>query len=235
MVKKHIHKKENEGQSSSKQTILGVSALLIVLLVVSVITQGFGVFSCNLITGCAVKETQMNQEVVDDTLDFVNEVLLEGQARAQLINIVEESGTYRMFMNIEGEEADLYVTNDGNLIFFQPINVQEIRTAMLMEQEAPVQEVNVEYSQESLNNFAQCLTDAGAIFYGADWCGFCQQQKDLFGSAIEYLNHVECTIEQEVCQEAGVQAYPSWFINGEMQSGMKSLPALASLTGCSLE
>ena len=40
---------------------------------------------------------------------------------------------------------------------------------------------------------AQCITDSGAQFYGADWCPHCQEQKLLFGNAVKKLPYVECT------------------------------------------
>ncbi len=40
---------------------------------------------------------------------------------------------------------------------------------------------------------AQCITDSGAKFYGADWCSHCQEQKLMFGNAVKKLPYVECT------------------------------------------
>jgi hypothetical protein len=37
--------------------------------------------------------------------------------------------------------------------------------------------------------FAQCLSDKGAVFYGAFWCTHCKSQKQMFGApAVKKLN-----------------------------------------------
>ena len=51
------------------------------------------------------------------------------------------------------------------------------------------------YSVYSINkpglydNFAKCLTEKGAVMYGAmDWCKFTQAQKAMFGKSFKYIN-----------------------------------------------
>lgn len=85
----------------------------------------------------------------------------------------------------------------------------------------------------SAEALAKCLTDSGAELYGAYWCPHCQQQKDLFGDAVEYVPYIECTTEQEKCSNAGIRAYPTWkFADGSEAVGGQSLENLASLSGC---
>tara|TARA_Y100000310_G_C20320107_1_gene640340 strand:+ start:277 stop:639 length:363 start_codon:yes stop_codon:yes gene_type:complete len=45
---------------------------------------------------------------------------------------------------------------------------------------------------DSLEQFAACLTENGATMYGAEWCGRCKTQKEMFGSAFEKVDYVEC-------------------------------------------
>ncbi|MEK9176664.1 MAG: hypothetical protein AAB923_00015, partial [Patescibacteria group bacterium] len=42
----------------------------------------------------------------------------------------------------------------------------------------------------SLDGFAQCLKDNGAVFCGAYWCPHCQNQKKLFGTSAALLPFV---------------------------------------------
>jgi hypothetical protein len=87
---------------------------------------------------------------------------------------------------------------------------------------------------DKLVNLAKCLTEKGTIMYGASWCGHCANQKAMFGDAFQYVTYVECdTTGKEACDAAGVQAYPTWFINGEKQEGEIPLETLAGVTGCS--
>ena len=85
--------------------------------------------------------------------------------------------------------------------------------------------------------FAQCLTDNGAIFYGSDTCGHCLDQKEMFGTAISSVNYVNCQFNIEACTSANIMYYPTWKVDGEPlgDSGVKSFDVLAEATGCELE
>src|SRR3989344_5960179 len=66
-----------------------------------------------------------------------------------------------------------------------------------------------------LDTFATCLTDKGAIFYGAFWCPHCQAQKKLFGRSQRLLLYVECSTpdakgQLQVCKDKNIQSYPTW-------------------------
>lgn len=86
---------------------------------------------------------------------------------------------------------------------------------------------------DDVEGLAKCLSDSGAKLYGAYWCPHCQEQKDMFGEAAEYLPYVECTEEAEACASAGIQGYPSWILaDGTVLLGGQSLETLAEATGC---
>ncbi|HEY9741737.1 MAG TPA: vitamin K epoxide reductase family protein [Coleofasciculaceae cyanobacterium] len=84
---------------------------------------------------------------------------------------------------------------------------------------------------------ARHLKQVGAKSYMAYWCPHCYEQKQLFGKeAVSELDAVECAGDAkkgqpQVCKDAGVQAFPSWKINGQLTSGIKTLEELADLTG----
>ncbi len=88
------------------------------------------------------------------------------------------------------------------------------------------------------DDFAQCLTDNGAVFYGSFECPHCTTQKNLFGNSMKFVNYVECgplggPIRQE-CRDAEITAYPTWIINGSQYLGTQELTRLGELTNCSL-
>jgi uncharacterized membrane protein/glutaredoxin len=84
---------------------------------------------------------------------------------------------------------------------------------------------------------ARHLKQAGAIEYVAYWCPHCYEQKQLFGKeAVQELEVIECAADSpkgqpQVCAAAGIQGFPSWKINGQLTSGVKTLEELAELTG----
>lgn len=85
------------------------------------------------------------------------------------------------------------------------------------------------------DEFAQCLTDNGAIMYGTDWCPHCKDQKEMFGSSFENVNYVNCDRATAVCQQKGVEGFPTWIFNDEKSiTGTQELSTLAAETGCQL-
>ncbi len=86
--------------------------------------------------------------------------------------------------------------------------------------------------------FTQCLTDSNVTYYGAFWCPNCQEQERLFGRSKRFINYVECSTPQRtqkaVCNEAGIEAYPTWDIDGFRVQGVQPLESLALATSCEL-
>ncbi len=88
-------------------------------------------------------------------------------------------------------------------------------------------------SDLKLQAFAKCLTEKGAVMYGAYWCPHCQNQKKLFGGAFSYVNYVECTKDPKKCEAAQVKGYPTWtFKNGQRIEGEASFAALSEKSSC---
>ena len=84
------------------------------------------------------------------------------------------------------------------------------------------------------DEFAKCITEAGATKYGTNWCTYCKQQKDLFGKSFKYVNYINCDYNKDECISNGVSGYPTWKINEENYPGVQSLERLSQLTGCEL-
>ena len=87
------------------------------------------------------------------------------------------------------------------------------------------------------DTFAQCITDAGAKFYGAYWCSHCKEQKELFKNS-KKLPYIECSTtdgqgQTKECLDAGITGYPTWiFADGSQGNGKQTFEALSERTGC---
>lgn len=57
------------------------------------------------------------EDAVERAMNFINQVALKGQTTASLLEVNEESGLYKIHIEIEGEEYGSYVTKDGKLLF----------------------------------------------------------------------------------------------------------------------
>lgn len=86
----------------------------------------------------------------------------------------------------------------------------------------------------NLDKFSECLSEKGATLYVSTYCGHCQNQKEMFGDSLKHLDLVECTKNQQLCQDVGIKGVPSWIINGVLYTGVQPLEKLAELTNCSL-
>ena len=90
------------------------------------------------------------------------------------------------------------------------------------------------------DDFATCLKDEGAVFYGAFWCPHCIAQKALFGTSASLLPYVECSTsdgsgQTQACIDKGITAYPTWeFSDLSRLVGQLSLAQLAEKTSCEL-
>lgn len=91
------------------------------------------------------------------------------------------------------------------------------------------------------DNFAQCIKDSGATFYGAFWCPHCQSQKTLFGKSAKNLPYQECSTpdgrgQNDICTEKDIQGYPTWeFADGSRRGGTLSIEELAEITSCEVD
>jgi thiol-disulfide isomerase/thioredoxin len=90
------------------------------------------------------------------------------------------------------------------------------------------------------DEFATCLKDKGAVFYGAFWCSHCNSEKRLFGSSEKLLPYVECSTpdaqdQTQICKDKKIEGYPTWiFADGTRLAGETSFATLAEKTSCEL-
>jgi hypothetical protein len=88
--------------------------VLILLLIIVAATSGF---SPTFTTGNSVAETAVN---------FINTNLLQGGATAELGEVSSASGVYKANLIIQGQPAEVYITKDGKLMFFQAIPLEPV-------------------------------------------------------------------------------------------------------------
>ncbi|MGV8142397.1 MAG: hypothetical protein ACP5NS_02050 [Candidatus Pacearchaeota archaeon] len=99
---------------------------------------------------------------------------------------------------------------------------------------------NSSTSQDSVDNFAKCLTEKGAVMYGAFWCPHCAKTKKNFGESFNYINYVECdprgdNEQAELCISKSIDKYDTWeFADGSRLISEPSFELLSEKTGCSV-
>lgn len=79
------------------------------------------------------------------------------------------------------------------------------------------------------DDFAKCLTEKGAVMYGAiEWCKYTQGQAAMFGKSFKYIDYRD---ESEL---PGIRTRPTWVIDGKWYEKVQSFETLAIATGCEI-
>lgn len=91
-----------------------------------------------------------------------------------------------------------------------------------------------EETEGASEEFAQCLTEKGAVMYGTEWCSHCKAQKERFGEFFEFVDYIDCDLNKEKCNAEKISGYPTWKIMGQSFPGGKTLEELSELSGCML-
>ncbi len=107
----HTHKKKVKVDLWKMATVVLALALVVVL-------------TLQFISGGELTK----EEAGVQTVQFVNQNLLQGQAVAKLESVTEEGDLYNVKLTISGQEVDSYVTKDGELFFPQGMKTSEIIT-----------------------------------------------------------------------------------------------------------
>ena len=80
---------------------------------------------------------------------------------------------------------------------------------------------------------AKHLTEQGVVEYGAFWCNHCKKQKEMFGSAFQYMTYIESSTpdgkgQTEAAKAANITGYPTWvFPDGSRVVGVMTYEQLA--------
>jgi len=78
------------------------------------------------------------------------------------------------------------------------------------------------------DDFAKCLTEQGAVMYGASFCKYTHGQKGMFGNSMKYVDYRDFT------EDPNVKLTPTWKIDGKYYENAQSFEKLSKLTGCSI-
>ncbi|MAG91249.1 hypothetical protein CMO83_01070 [Candidatus Woesearchaeota archaeon] len=80
------------------------------------------------------------------------------------------------------------------------------------------------------DGFAKCLTEKGAVMYGAmDWCQYTQAQKGMFGKSFDEIEY------HEYQDLPGIKKTPTWVYQDKWYENVQSFESLAAITGCKLQ
>ncbi|MEW6062827.1 MAG: hypothetical protein AB1571_00440 [Nanoarchaeota archaeon] len=77
------------------------------------------------------------------------------------------------------------------------------------------------------DDFAKCLTEKGAVMYGAiEWCKYTKAQAAMFGKSFKYINY------KNYKEGQNIKITPTWIMNNEIYEGLQSFDRLSAISGC---
>src|SRR3989338_339561 len=117
----HEEPKEEKGMFKEVSTWKALTGIVLILLLLSVFTQGFNFIKGEGVTGAAISQGDAETQA----LAFVNDNLLQPPFVAQVTSTEEIGSLYKIKFSIAGEEVDSYMTKDGSLFFPQGFNPQK--------------------------------------------------------------------------------------------------------------
>ncbi len=114
------------------------------------------------------------EDASEKAINFINAVALNGQTVASLSEITEESGLYKISINIENEEYMFYISKDGKILFPQGTEIPE--------------EIPASNTSEGLEESEFLKTDIPQIqLFVMSFCSYGNQAEELMIPVAELL------------------------------------------------
>jgi hypothetical protein len=125
----HKHHAKKHVKVKKAAVWMSISAILAVLLIISIVTGGFK----------GGGKTLSSQEAAEKALVYINNNLLQPGTSAGVNGIEDKGSLYNIKLDIGGQEYDSYITKDGGLLFPSAFNLEEAveRTEQPAEQAPP--------------------------------------------------------------------------------------------------
>ena len=111
----HKHHAKKHVKVKKVAVWMSISAILAVLLIISVVTGGFK----------GSGKTLSSQEAAEKALVYINNNLLQPGTSAGVNGIEDTGSLYNIKLDIGGQEYDSYITKDGGLLFPSAFNLEE--------------------------------------------------------------------------------------------------------------
>ena len=160
------------------------------------------------------------EEASEKVMTFINETVLQGQAEASLVEIIEENGLYKVKFSVEGEEVDWRITKDGQLIFPQTINLSDFDK----------ENKEADSAVATIGNFFvtndEVIIENGkpvVYFFGSETCPHCQWEHPImeqvaskFEGYISFHNNMDSDADGDVFSKYSKEGYiPATIIGGK--------------------
>ncbi|MBU2545409.1 thioredoxin family protein [Patescibacteria group bacterium] len=187
----------------------------VAIIIVGVLIAGVVVFTNSKSNGGEISLEEASEKV----MSFINETVLQGQAEASLVEIVEENGLYKVKFSVEEEEVDWRITKDGQLIFPQTINLADFN------KESEESDTSTTIGNFFVSNDEVIMEDGkpAIYFFGSETCPHCKWEHPImeevakkFEGQISFHNNMDSDADGDVFSKYSKDGYiPTTIIGGK--------------------
>lgn len=140
---------------------------------------------------------------------------------------------------VYAERLSTSASREFSYVIFEPSTGRRREKAIAIIDNRPEKTLESEQIKTST-----LLANSKAVLYGADTCKYTMQQKNLLGDHFDKVAYVQCDVEidsktgkrgLDICKEAGVRAFPTWYIGNALYPGVKSLKDLQQISKRSIK
>jgi len=187
----------------------------------------------------SVSTTQVNGVKVPSKADSSQSSGFVSQARRALASLLwnaEEKTPRRGRLLLEQLEGRQMMAADTEMLFTDGVAMASSSTSGEVFTSSTSAEGE---AAPNLVAFAKALADAGVKFYGAAWCSFCTDQKELFEDGGRFLPFIEVTKADRTLNAVGtaegITTFPTWeFPDDTRATGVLSLATIAQRSGVAI-
>jgi len=179
----------------------------------------------NVINDLNVTSEELDQYIADT---FGNNKLSE-ETLAQISKFIllqKQKMAYQDYLNRTKQAANIQIFKEGQKMDSTPA--------------APDEETGTKTGSKDnvQDSVTACLASKGAILYGSETCSYTKQQIEILreDSNQNAITFVECNNADgklsAFCESTGIEAYPTWVVDGKAYKGTRSLAQLKEISGC---
>ncbi len=188
--------------------------IIIVVIVGVLIIPGLVVY---LMQGKSGEKGLTSEEVGEKVVKYINENFLQGQPQISLISIEKENELYKLKVKSEAEEGDVYATQDGKFLFFQPPLDLEKKLPGAEEQGTGGEE-SLTIGSFSISKDAICKENGKPVvyFFGSKTCPHCAWEHPVmeevaakFEGEIVFHNNMDSDKDSDVFQKYSTGGIPT--------------------------
>ena len=196
-----------KGKSNVMLTVCGILA---VLLVASIITQGFrGIIP----TGAVVSDGISLDEASEKAVTYINENLLQAGTTATVVSKEDAAGLYNVKLDIDGREFDSYVTKDGKMLFPNAIDMDvEVEAPEAAAPEPPADLVKSDKPKVELFVMSHCPFGTQAEKGMLPVAELLGDKIDFDIKFVNYAMHGEKEVKEQIRQECIKDEQPAKFL-----------------------